>query len=245
MKRALTKAFVLVLTVGILICAVASAVIFDVALTNTKERELSNLAMILADEFDAEEDHDAQAKRWASYDDDIRVTIIASDGTVTGDSQVDYTTMENHADREELQNVGSQQVTIRTSSTLNAKMMYAAILTADGYYIRLSQQYNGVLTDLATFAPAIVLAALLALLVSVAMANRMMVSITDPLLDMNKSLTRVKDGTAMLDAEQYPYEELRDMAAKINSLAEDVSTHIQHLQNEKNKLAYILDSMRE
>ncbi len=245
MRRALTKSFVLVLTVGILICAVVSSVIFDVALTNTKKRELSNLAMILADEFDPEEDHDAQAKRWAAHDSDIRVTIIASDGTVTGDSQVDYTTMENHSDREELQNVGSQQVTIRTSSTLNTKMMYAAILTADGYYIRLSQQYNGVLTDLASFAPAIVLAAALALAFSVALANRMMTSITDPLLDMNKSLTRVKDGTAMLNAEQYPFEELRDMAEKINSLAEDVSTHIQNLQNEKNKLAYILDSMRE
>ncbi|MCD8335386.1 MAG: ATP-binding protein [Clostridiales bacterium] len=245
MKRALTRAFVLVLVVGLLICAVASAVIFDVALTNTKEQELSNLAMILADEFDPDEDHDAQAKQWAAHDGDIRVTIIAEDGTVTGDSQVDYTTMENHADREELQNVGSQQVTIRTSATLNTKMMYAAILTRDGYYIRLSQQYDGVLADLISFAPAIVLAAALALAVSVAMANRMMTSITDPLLDMNKSLTRVKDGTAMLDAEQYPFEELRDMAEKINSLAEDVSTHIQNLQNEKNKLAYILDSMRE
>lgn len=245
MKKALTRSFLLVLSVGVLFCAVACASIFDTSVTASKERELTNLAVVLADVFDPEEDHNEQANRWASNDSGIRVTIIAADGTVTGDSQVDYTTMENHADREELQNVGSQKVTIRTSSTLGKKMMYAAIRTPDGYYIRLSQQYNSLLSDLASMAPAILLAVILTLMISLLLAERLVSGITKPILAMKERLNGVMDGSVLLEAESYPYEELRDMARKINLLADEVSTHIQRLQREKDKMNYILDSMRE
>jgi two-component system phosphate regulon sensor histidine kinase PhoR len=245
MRTALTRAFILVLTLGVFICAIVGSAIFDLVLTDSKEEDISSLTMVLADAFDPNEDHDQQAKQWAEYADGIRVTIIAANGTVTGDSEADFRTMDNHSNREELRNVAQQRVTVRTSNTLGRKMMYAATITRDGYYIRISQEYSSVLSDLLSFSPTILLAVSLALIVSIALANQMVSSITKPLTAMNISLTGVKDGSTTLDTSGYPYEELRDMAQKINSLAEDVSTHIRLIQDEKDKLSYILDNMRE
>ena len=59
---------------------------------------------------------------------DTRVTIIAPDGTVLGDSEADPATMENHADRPEVQAAmqsGSGKDT-RSSSTLGVNFSYVA-----------------------------------------------------------------------------------------------------------------------
>ncbi|MCC8356971.1 MAG: PAS domain-containing protein [Oscillospiraceae bacterium] len=62
---------------------------------------------------------------------------------------------------------------------------------------------------------------------------------------MNDSMDGVKDGTAMLDADSYPYEELQDMAEKINVIAADVSAAIRDLRAEKDRTDFLLDNMGE
>ena len=60
---------------------------------------------------------------------DTRVTIIALDGTVLGDSEEDPATMENHADRPEVMDALATGVgeSTRYSTTLEQEMMYVAV----------------------------------------------------------------------------------------------------------------------
>ena len=64
----------------------------------------------------------------------MRVTFIAADGTVIGESDEDRTQMENHADRPEfidaIQN--GKGDSIRFSETLGFDMLYAAVALSDG-----------------------------------------------------------------------------------------------------------------
>ena len=65
--------------------------------------------------------------------DRFRVTWIDTDGTVLFDSRVDESTMENHADREEIQEAfetGSGSA-VRNSSTLTEQTYYEARRLAD------------------------------------------------------------------------------------------------------------------
>lgn len=246
MRQALTRAFVLTLVVGLIICGVVSTIIYDRGLTDEKEQALTGLAMTLAALYDPEGDADVQADLFAQYT-GTRVTILQEDGTVLGDSEADWQTMDNHAGREEIVAAarGEQKVAIRVSSTLGARMMYAAIKTESGDYIRLAQSYDGLGTNLLTILPGIGLAALLALVISGILARRIVANITGPLAAMNESLAGVKDGTAVLDADSYPYEELQDMAEKINVIAEDVSASIGQLRAEKDRTVFLLDNMGE
>ncbi len=241
------RGFSLILAAALLLCCVISAVIFDGRLTGEKKDDMLQVVGVMASQFDPDGDHNAQAKTFSAAASGARVTVIAPDGTVTGDSEVDYTTMDNHADRAEIRQASgtNSTVVVRESSTLGETLLYAVQRTTSGYYIRLSDEYSGLAADLLSFTPAMLTAALVALLIALLFTRRFVGSITGPIITMNESLRGVKDGSAMLDAASYPYEELRDMAEKINALAGDVSHHIGQLQAEKDKIAYLLDHMLE
>lgn len=97
--------------------------------------------------YDANGDADAQASQFSRQIGGLRVTVIAKDGTVLGDSAADYKTMENHAGREELKAAEGAGVgiSVRPSETLGTRLMYAAVRTQGGEYIRVAMQYNGFL----------------------------------------------------------------------------------------------------
>ena len=89
--------------------------------------------------FDAS-DYNASAKRLDdALSGDIRVTLIAGDGTVLGDNRADSESMVNHKNRKEFQMAVSTGYgeDIRLSETLGVKTIYVAMPLANGIYIRL------------------------------------------------------------------------------------------------------------
>lgn len=247
MKRSMIKKFSLVIVLAVILSGITNVFIFDKKLTSEKKNEMLRLVKVMADEFNKDEDNNEQAERFGDESDGVRVTIVRSDGVVTGDSQADYRKMDNHSGREEIKKAQSSKsaITVRKSSTVGKKLMYAVTRTEDGYYIRLSEEYNSIILDAMSFLPAMILVMLISCELAIYLAGKMSEKIASPILVMNESLSGVQDGTTRLDAESYPYDELKDMAVKINKLAEDVSNHIETIKQEKDKIEYILDRMKE
>lgn len=79
----------------------------------------------------------------AVYDEkDLRITWIASDGTVLYDNDVLAGTMVNHMDRPEVKDAfaNGQGESVRESDTLNMKNFYYALLMSDGTVLRVSTE---------------------------------------------------------------------------------------------------------
>ena len=247
MKRALMSSFIAVLAVALLVGNVLSAVVFDHQLTASKEAELSGMAAVFAELYDPSQNSDDQAAYLSQLHDGIRVTIIDADGTVIGDSEADWRTMENHMGRDEIQKAAQngRAVVIRTSSTLSKKLMYAVERTDDGHFLRIGQEYNGVLGNLISLLPALVFAGVIAMAISATLSARLTQTISRPIQDMGEVLEGVKKGEVLLDAERYPFDELKSMAYNINALAQDVSTQLSRLQHEKEKTDVLLDNIDE
>lgn len=247
MKRSMIKKFSIVIVLAVILSGITNVFIFDKKLTSEKKNEMLRLVKVMADEFNKDEDNNEQAERFGDESDGVRVTIVRPDGVVTGDSQADYRKMDNHSGREEIKKAQSSKsaITVRKSSTVGKKLMYAVTRTDDGYYIRLSEEYNSIILDAMSFLPAMILVMLISCELAIYLAGKMSEKIASPILVMNESLSGVQDGTTRLDAESYPYDELKDMAVKINKLAEDVSNHIETIKQEKDKIEYILDRMKE
>ena len=70
----------------------------------------------------------------------LRVTLIHSDGTVYYDNFADPATMENHADRPEIQQTmeNGEGSDIRNSSTIDQSAFYYAVKLEDGSVLRLA-----------------------------------------------------------------------------------------------------------
>ena len=191
---------------------------------------------------------DRLAKNLASRAGD-RVTIIAADGTVLGDSDADPATMENHAGRPEVValRTGQSGVSVRYSATTGREFVYAAVpIARDGAMIGVARvawpldQVNGRIERLRNIAfigiiLSGVLAALLAWLLS-----RYIIRPID-------ALTGVAGAMAAgdLDRRSDPRgtDEIGRLGLAFNQMADELSETIAIISDERARLAAILETM--
>ncbi|MEG1406251.1 MAG: ATP-binding protein [Ruthenibacterium sp.] len=247
MKKRIQNSIFAVLATGMILCVLFTAVILDRKLTQQTEAGLVNLATAFARDYQADGDADAQAKAFAADIENLRVTVIAADGTVRGDSQADYRTMENHADRAEIKEAQGAKVgvSVRASSTLGYQQMYAAVRMENGETLRLATEYAGVVADVVSLLPALCLAGLVALCLAMAVSGRFSASITAPIAALSAGIKRVQEGGAPLICETYRYAELQGMAGDINRMSDEIHQNMNRLAREKAKIDSILNNMNE
>ena len=125
--------------------------------------------------------------------DRFRVTWIGADGTVLFDTQVDETTMENHADREEIREAfeTGRGSAVRNSSTLTEQTYYEAQRLRDGTVLRISTNQASAWSLMLGMLWPVILVVFLAIAISAILARRMAKNITEPLnqLDLEHPLS--------------------------------------------------------
>lgn len=112
-----------------------------------------------------------------------RITYIAADGTVLFDNKADISTMENHSNRDEIisaKNSGTGTAT-RESSTLSELTIYCARVLENGDIIRVSGTQDTVLGMIYDMWWGIVIALLLALILSFLLADLTAIAIVKPI----------------------------------------------------------------
>lgn len=126
------KRFVIVYLVVAIVFAACFAM-FALNPINSKvvERQSSNLISTAQAEANALEyvDDAQEFTKKAAEGSDLRITLIAQDGTVIADSEVDPATLENHLGREEVDDAlhGKNGKTQRLSSTDDTNRLYVAV----------------------------------------------------------------------------------------------------------------------
>ena len=169
--------------------------------------------------------------------DRFRVTWIDTDGTVLFDTQVDQTTMENHADREEIQEAfaaGSGSA-VRTSSTLTEQTFYEARRLADGTVLRISTNQESAWALMMGMLWPVILVAVLAIGLSALLARRMARNIVEPLntLNLEKPLSN------------NTYEELSPLLRRINQQHRQIESQMHKLQRKTDEFTQITSHMQE
>ena len=166
-----------------------------------------------------------------------RLTWIAPSGEVLFDSQADESSMENHAQREEVRQAleSGEGQSSRYSSTLLEKTIYYAKKLTDGSVLRISisRATAGVLVMGMLQPMLVVLAA--ALILALVLAKRISARIVAPLnrLDLEKPL------------ENDTYEEPSPLLTRINQQRRQIDTQLRTLQQKKDEFAQITASMNE
>ena len=169
--------------------------------------------------------------------DRYRLTWVAADGTVLYDTRTDAETMENHAQRQEIQQalLAGQGESSRYSSTLLEKTLYQAQRLSYGTVLRISisRATAGVLV-LGMLQPfLVVLVAALAL--SALLARRLAQHIVKPLneLDLEHPL------------ENDTYEELSPLLGRINQQRRQIDAQVQELRRKQDEFDQVTGSMKE
>ena len=169
--------------------------------------------------------------------DRFRVTWIGADGTVLFDTRVEETTMENHADREEIREAfatGSGSA-VRTSSTLTEHTYYEARRLAGGTVLRISANQTSAWALMMDLLWPIILIAVLAIGLSALLARRMAKNIVEPLNRLNLEQPLSND----------TYEEISPLLRRINQQNLQINAQMRKLQRKTDEFIQITSHMQE
>lgn len=180
-----------------------------------------------------------------------RITVIAADGRVLGDSSQNYTRMPNHRDRPEFRAAlaGREGFVIRYSQTLKKNFIYAAlplrlenrIIGAVRVAKNLSQVSQEIFRIRALIAGGIGLTALLA----VGLGALWIFRATRPILELQRVAVGIARGDFSGRVRIFGQDELVDLGLTFNQMAERLSLSFNIIQTEKRKLEAILENLAD
>lgn len=182
-----------------------------------------------------------------------RVTLIAPNGTVIGDSDVGSSQlahMENHLQRPEVQEAlkSGSGSTVRYSDTLQMSMLYSALAYGSGAtegVIRLAMPLEYLASARSSLyglvGGATLVTILIALLFSYVLSNLT----TRPLRDMADAAARIGHGGNKAKITVVSNDEIGMLAGVLNDMSERIEDQVRCLSAEKQRLDTILRSMGE
>ncbi len=183
--------------------------------------------------------------------DDIRVSVIASGGTVLADSEnLDVGTLDNHDDREEIISAfkGEPKVVTRYSKSLKKDFVYYAekVEIDSGYvFIRVSMPVENVNAYVVSNAVTMVFVLIFALLISSVLSAVASNGLLKPLKDVKNNLASIRNGTYKEVIPSSGDKEINSLLVEINGVGEKLSRSISEARSDKEKLDYILDNISD
>jgi two-component system phosphate regulon sensor histidine kinase PhoR len=248
----------------ILLIVVSMGVLGVYLVSSTRSSQLDDLRSQLEDEarITAEaslpgflspgepSDLDALAKRLGA-EIEARVTIIASDGTVLGDSEEDPSLMENHADRPEVMDALATGVGESThySVTLGQKMMYLAVPVAyQGEILgvaRVSLSLTAVEDAVRQLTVSIIIAMAVAAVLVILAAWLIARITTRPIRELTAASKRISSGELGRKITIAARDEVGELAHAFNEMSLRLKESVEAISEDRARLATILDNMAD
>ena len=166
-----------------------------------------------------------------------RLTWIDSDGSVIFDSHAKPEDMENHSNREEIEEAftSGEGSSVRHSATLTEKTIYEAVCLSDGTILRISvSSANAIALILGMIQP-IALVAMIAIILSVYLARGMAKQVVEPLNKLNLDSPLSND----------IYEELTPLLYRIHEQQIEIKSQVLVLKQKQEEFDTITKNMNE
>lgn len=222
MKKRINQVLVLISVLAILVTSGLITVVYYNLFGEQVMSDLRDSAAILSGSTD---DVDALTQVGVNMvAQEVRVTLVNSQGVVLYDNEVDAATLENHLDRPEISKalVDGEGQSIRTSETMAQNTFYYAMRTSDGNILRLSKDAGSILSVFGSVLPTVcwVLAALI--LLSLALAHFLTKKLIAPIENLAQNMDDYEGAKG--------YEELAPFLDMIKKQHEDILSNAQMRQ---------------
>lgn len=183
-----------------------------------------------------------------------RVSFIALDGTVLGDSEVAaprLAEVESHLHRPEVQGVlGGERVSFaqRTSATLGLPLLYGAMratLAGEPVILRIAAPLSDIERAVDSVQGRVALIGLLTLGLALAGAYALSKLFTRPLVGLADRAGQLARGDFTSKVPVGRIAELQDLARAFNRLTEELQTRLSELSRERDEMQTLIDCMAE
>ena len=182
---------------------------------------------------------------------DARVTLIAPDGTVVGDTHESPASMENHLNRPEIRLASQKGIgsNVRYSTTLGYRMFYVAVPIKQGEkltgFIRLAIPFTIIEAAITTLQRNLIIltiaASLLAILLAIWIANRT----TGPLRNLSQAIGRISGGDFQSGIIPTSSDEVGQISQAFISMVIQLEAQKDALDSERSKTNSVLSNMND
>ena len=182
---------------------------------------------------------------------ETRVTIVALDGTVLGDSEEDPTTMENHANRPEIMDALATGVgeSTRYSTTVGQRMMYVAVPISYQDEILGVARVSLPLTALENMVRQVTLSIIIAMAVATALvilAAWIIARITTrPIRRLTAASKRITSGELGQKITIEAKDEVGELTHAFNEMSAKTKELVEAISEDRTRLSTILDNMAD
>ena len=228
----------LAFAVGIIVLvAVVLIGIFYVSSEADAEASLEQAAQDAVADLNAIPEADYVEVLSLQISEDVRYTLIDADGVVLFDSEVDASTMENHASRPEVSAAGTNgtAVVTRYSDTLSTDTVYAAAKLDNGMVIRLAQTRQSLAAFLGGMMVPLAVALIVAVVLTFAITRALTRRIMGPInaLDFSEPLNNdiydeMKPLLIRIDEQQCQLKQQNQELAEAENMRRDFSSNVSH-----------------
>ena len=264
LRRSIARKLTLTLVGFVAVTMIVAGLYLNRALeafaVDTLEARLASIGRLMHDEARTLIERNASAEAFhafalrSSRPTASRVTVIAADGRVLGDSEVpveDLPRVENHGKRPEVLaafagGVGRDR---RTSATIGASLLYVALPIVDEGkvvgVIRVALPVSAVTSSFAAIHRVMLLGGMVALVVAFGIGLFVARRVTQPVVQMQEIAHRMSEGDFTARAPIRSPDEIGALGRALNGLAARLRGQIQNLGHEQAKATAILDGMIE
>ena len=247
LARRLLTWYAVAVVVGVLALGVVLNRVLEDRLLDDLTDSLESQALLLRSTLGDEPLPGNAVLGWANRE-NLRVTVVAGDGTVLADSSRDVAGMENHAGRPEIAAAlsGTMGVASRVSTSVGVEYRYVAVPPAEGgWVVRVAEPVNSIAERLERLRIAIGLAGLGAALVGVFAVWLIARRIVRPIREVTDSAVRVARGEHTAEIVGASTVELQQMADAVYEMAGELRQQAQQSDDERLLRDQILDALDE
>jgi two-component system phosphate regulon sensor histidine kinase PhoR len=213
----------------------------------SQARMVENLVQPLVEEGAATATFDELAKQLGAQT-DTRITIIAPDGIVLGDSEADPATMDNHLNRPEVQEAIrlGQGESDRRSATLGTEFTYVATrITVDDALagiVRVARPTAAVDSALSDITRSILIAVMITAAVAAGLSLAVGSTVMRPLGRLAQAARSIASGNLAERVRPRPSGEVGELADAFNHMAESLEELVAAASQERERLIAALNS---
>lgn len=166
-----------------------------------------------------------------------RITLIDKDGSVLYDNQAEASSMENHEDREEVEEAAAtgKGEAVRMSETLSEKTIYYALRLEDGKILRVSSTQYSVLALVYQLIVPVLWILLLMIVLSGVFAFRLSKKVVEPVNNLDLEHPE----------ENEIYEEVAPLLSKMYKQNKEIKNQIDTARRHQEEFSIITENMQE
>jgi two-component system phosphate regulon sensor histidine kinase PhoR len=182
---------------------------------------------------------------------DARVTFIAADGVVLGDSDTDPRQMDNHASRAEVRQAASSPdgfgYSRRHSDTTGSDMLYAAMAVRDGTeivgYVRLSMELGAIDATIRHLWWGLIGGLLVVFAIAGLVSFRVAYQLTRPIEKMTQVARQISNLNYKARVRLRSRDEIGQLGQAINTMADSLQLQMHRIRENESRLSGVLDNM--